>query len=128
MSHIHTHVHLSVVPCAAAAPVINLTHHMQYPHTYVHMCVYYVCTHRDHGTCMLLYRVCWTVADPTASRPLSQVVPYVQPPTRWARGVSASVGIENAESTPVHEVILRQHSDEELTEKVCGDNQQLRIK
>ena len=41
--------------------------------------------------------------------------------------MSASVGIENAESTPVHEAILRQHSDEELTEKVCGDNQQLMI-
>ena len=71
--------------------------------------------------------LCYGVGLTTASHPLSQVVPYVQPLPRGVRGVSASVGIENAESTPVHEVILRQHSDEEVTEKVCGDNQQLTI-
>ena len=48
-----------------------------------------------------------------------QVVPYVQPRPRGVKGVSATVSIENAESTPVYEVILRQHSDEVMTEQVC---------
>ena len=49
-----------------------------------------------------------------------QVVPYVQPRPRGVKGVSATVSIENAESTPVHEVILRQHSDEVMTKQVCA--------
>ena len=121
-------MHVRTFKCGTSVvqqPLLSTSHtdsHMQCTHTYV--CVYVPTPHRDHSTCMLL---CYGVWLTTAPHPLSQVVPYVQPLPRGVRGVSASVGIENAESTPVHEVILRQQSDEELTEKVCEDNQQLMI-